>query len=86
VLSPRSIEVTWDPPVANMGDVNNYIISYFDLETFADNNITSVGSSSTTTNITGLEEFVSYNVTVTAVYPSGGVSSIPVRVQTYSDG
>ena len=87
-MSPRSIEVTWDPPVANADDVNDYIISYDSVGSFADDNSTSVGTSSTTATIDGLEEFVSYDVTVQAVYNGAAsvVSSNSVRVQTYSDG
>ena len=87
-LSPRSIEVTWDSPVTTMNDINDYIISYDGVESFAEDNSMSVGILSTRANITGLEEFVSYDVTVLAVYngATSPVPSNPVRVQTYSDG
>jgi len=86
MLSPCSVEVTWLPPFAISEDVNNYIISYDGVESFAEDNSMSVGTLSTRANITGLEKFVSYDVTVIAVYNESTASSHAVRVQTYSDG
>jgi len=87
-LSPCSIEVTWDPPVANTDDVIGYTILYNGVESFANRGNVSVNESLFRVTISGLEEFVNYDVTVQAVYDGATsvVSSDPVRVQTYSDG
>ena len=87
-MSPRSIEVIWDPPVANTDNVIGYTILYDGVESFANSGNVSVNESVFSVTISGLEEFVNYNVTVQAVY-DGAIcvaSSNPVRVQTYSDG
>ena len=86
-LSPRSIEVTWNPPVANVDDVDGYIISYDAMGGFADDDSVSISGSSTRATIDELEEFVSYDITVLAVYNTITVSSTSsVRVMTWSDG
>ena len=85
-LSPRSIEVTWDPPEAYINDVSAYIILYNGTEGFADDGIVTVNRSSTRAIINGLEEFVSYDITVQAVYDARNIPSNPVRVMTWSDG
>ncbi|XP_065904893.1 uncharacterized protein [Dysidea avara] len=84
-LSPRSIEVTWDPPEAYINDVSAYIILYNGTEGFADDGIVTVNRSSTRAIINGLEEFVSYDITVQAVYDARNIPSNPVRVMTWSD-
>ena len=88
MLSPRSIEVSWDPPVANVDDVDGYTILYDGVESSANSGNVSVNESVFSVTISGLEEFVNYDVTVEAVYDGATsvVSSDPVRVQTYSDG
>ena len=86
-MSPNSIEVTWDPPVANRDDVDGYIISYNAVEGFADDDSMSVGRSSTMATIDELEEFVSYDITVLAVYNTISVpTTSSVGVRTWSDG
>jgi len=86
VLSSTSIRVTWDP-LSTLSLVTNYIISYGGDESFADDGSETVNQSSTSTTINGLEEFVSYNITVRAVYSGGnGPLSNIVRAITYSDG
>ena len=86
-LSPHSIEVTWDPPVANVDDIDGYIISYNGVEGFAVDDSVSISRSSTRATIDELEEFVSYDITVQAVYNTITVSSTSsVRVMTWSDG
>ena len=86
-LSPHSIEVTWDPPVANVDDVDGYIISYDGVEDFADDDSKTVDRSSTRDIINGLEEFVNYDITVLAVYNTLNVpTTSSVRVMTWSDG
>ena len=85
-MSPRSIEVTWDPPVANVDDVTGYLISYNGVESFAVDNSVSVNRTTTSVTISGLEEFVNYDVMVEAVYDIVTLSSNTVRVVTWSAG
>ena len=85
-MSPRSIEVTWGPPVADVDDVTGYVISYDGEESFADGGSETVDQSTTSTTINGLEEFVNYDITVQAVYSTTNVLSSSVRVMTWSDG
>jgi len=85
VLSPRSIKVTWNPLPAN-SFLTNYTISYDGVESFADDGSKTIDQSTTSTTINGLEEFVSYDITVQALYSGGrGISSTEVRVTTISD-
>ena len=84
-LSPHSIKVTWNPLPA-YSFFTNYIISYDGVESFADDGSETVNQSKTSTTINGLEEFVSYDITVQAVYSGRrGISSTEVRVTTISD-
>ena len=87
VLSPRTINVTWDL-LSNLSFIISYIISYNSVESFANAGSLLVDKSSANAAIDGLEEFVSYNVSVQAVYGGGGLgpASIPLRVITWSDG
>ena len=85
-MSPHSIEVTWDPPVADVDDVTGYVISYDGVESFADDGSVSVSRSTNRATINGLEEFVRYDITVQAVYSTFNVPSSSVRVMTLSDG
>ena len=85
-LSPRSIEVTWDPPVANIDDVIGYVISYDGMERFADDDNVSVSRTTSSITVDGLEEFVRYDIAVQAVYIGINISSASLRVMTWSDG
>jgi len=85
-LSSRSFEVTWDPPVANVDDVAGYVISYDGEESFADDGSETVDQSRTSTTINGLEEFVSYDITVQAVFGPINVPSTTLTIMTRSDG
>jgi len=87
VLSPRSVTVTWDP-LSTLSFIICYIISYNSMESFATAGSMLVNRSSTSATVDRLEEFVSYNFTVQAVYDGGGLGPaiIPLRVITWSDG
>ena len=85
-MSPRSIEVTWDPPVANVDDVTGYFISYDGVESFADDGSKTIDRLTTSTTINGLEEFVSYDITVQAVYNTINVLSSSISMMTWSAG
>ena len=88
VLTFHSVKVTWDSPNANAELITSYIVSYNAVESFTDDggNLT-VNATNNNTTIDGLEKFISYDITVQAVYV-GDVSyfSIPVRVTVHLNG
>jgi len=62
------------------------MISYDPVESFADDGSVLVDRSSTRSTIDGLEQFVSYDITVLVVYDGIRVPAIAERVMTWSDG
>ena len=86
MLSSTSIRVTWDS-LSAISLVTDYMISYNGVENFAPDGSAIVDRSSTTAIIDGLEEFVSYDITVQAMYGGrNGPLGIARRVTTLSDG
>ena len=86
VLSSTSIRVTWDP-LSTLSLVTNYFISYDGDESFADGGSETVDQSTTSVIINGLAAFVSYDITVQAVYSGrSGPASDAVRVRVLSNG
>jgi len=80
VLSPHSIRITWSPPATTM-IVAEYTVVYNAVESFADDGNITVANTSIELN--GLEEFVTYELTVSAI------SSLPsdtITAKTLSDG
>ena len=90
VLSPTSIEVRWKevPPIDQNGDIIGYDLVYEPLETF--NGAITPGSIPLPTpghTLTGLAEYVSYNISVRASTQVGpGPFSIPLTVVTDEAG
>ena len=83
VVSPTSIMVTWDvvPPIDQNGDITMYEVFYEPLETFNGtimSTTTTVDGTARAVNLTGLEEYVNYTISVRA-YTSAGEGP-------YSDG
>ena len=65
VLSPRSIEVTWDPSTSS--GVTGYLISYDTTASYTSDGSEMVnGGSATSGTLTNLEEDTPYNITVQA--------------------
>ena len=88
VLSPRSVEVTWNPspPLTN---VTSYIIFYTTTVSYAVNgNMTVIGSNTTNAIVTDLEENTPYTIIVRAISARGVISgdSNEVSVTTYTNG
>ena len=89
VLSPRSVEVTWNPSHPSLTDVTSYIISYTTTAAYAVNgNLTVIGSSTTDATLTDLEENTQYTITIQAISAREVISgdSNEVSVTTYTDG
>ena len=83
VVSPTSIMVTWDmvPPIDQNGVITMYEVLYEPQETFNGSimsNTTTVDGTARAVNLTGLEEYVNYTISVRA-YTSAGEGP-------YSDG
>ena len=86
-LSPHSIKVTWGLPDSNADDVTRYTISYNSQDVDGGTRTRSASSSSSSATIDRLEEFISYDIRVQAVYRGGtGPFSDSVEVKTLSDG
>ena len=91
VLSSTEIKVTWDevPSINRSGIIIMYEVQYIPLETFGQLSIETVITSGPVLilNLTGLEEYVEYNISVRAYTSTGpGPYSDPVTVRTETDG
>ena len=90
--SSTTIAVMWEevPPIDQNGVITMYEVMYTPLETFRgtlESNSTIVSGSDLSLNLTGLEEYVNYTISVrafTIVGPSNG--SIIVTAETFPDG
>jgi len=86
VLSPHSIRITWSPPTAT-ALITGYTIVWMwnnDKKSFA--NSTTVTNTTTTYVIDGLEEFVTYDITVNAIFSdTPGPLSDVATLRTLSD-
>ena len=86
VLTPHSVEVTWDPPSSS--GVTGYLISYTTTALYTSGgSVTVNGGSTTSGTLTNLKENTLYTITVQAI--GNGVMSAnsnEVSVTTYSDG
>ena len=91
VLSSTEIQVSWEevPAIDQNGIITMYEIQYEPLETFEDQISTNTSTTMMLTAIlTGLEEYVEYNITVrayTSVGP-GPYSDSPITEKTDEDG
>lgn len=86
VLTPRSVEVTWDP--SSSDGVTGYIISYTTNATYTSSGSVTVNSrDSTSVNFSNLEESTHYNITVQATTNDvdGRSANVTVEVTTYTD-
>ena len=84
MLSPRSIEITWDPSP----DVSGCIILYTTTASYASNGSVTVSDGGTTSHaLNNLEENTLYTITVQATSNNGmSANSNAVPVTTYTDG
>ena len=88
-VSPTSIMVTWDivPPIDQNGVITMYELLYEPLETCGAIVNTTVDGTARAVNLTGLEEYVNYTISVRAYTSAGeGPYSDGVTVVTFEDG
>ena len=90
VESSTEIRVSWEeaPAIDQNGEITVYEVQYEPLETFGGQISTStVNTSMLSINLTGLQEFVDYNISVRAYTSAGpGPYSDPVTERTLEDG
>ena len=89
VESSTTIRVTWEevPAIDRNGEITEYEVQYEPLETFGGQIATStVNTSMLSINLTELQEFVDYNISVRAYTSAGpGPYSDPVTEMTDTD-
>ena len=85
VVSPTSIQLTWDPPVADQqnGIIRQYLINVTELETGV---LMHYSTNQTQTTIESLHPFYTYNFTVTAVTVEKGPYTDVITIQTHQQG
>ena len=87
--SPTTISVTWTEvdPIDQNGVIITYEVQYEPLQTFQGQiNTNSVNTSNLSVNLTDLQEYVNYNITVRAYTVIGaGPYSDPVTILTLED-
>ena len=92
VLSSTEIKVTWEevPAINRSGIITMYEVQYEPLEIFDDQiSIETVITSGSVLmmNLTGLEEYVEYNISVRAYTSTGpGPYSVDISERTDTDG
>ena len=88
-LSSTEIRVCWDqvPAINRNGEITMYEVQYDPLETFEGQIFTETTNTSLMcTDLTGLEEYVMYNISVRAYTSAGpGPYSDPVTERTLTD-
>ena len=90
-VSSTEIEVVWEevPAISHNGEVTMYEVIYDPIQTFdvlAVNTVNITNTSMLFTVLTGLEEYVEYNISVRAYTSTGpGPYSDPVTVRTDTD-
>ena len=86
MLTPRSVEVTWEPSTSS--DVTGYLISYTTTASYTSGgSVTVNGGSTTSGTLTNLEEDTLYTITVQATSDNRiSANSNEVSVRTYTDG
>ena len=87
MLTPRSVEFTWNQPLSF--GVTGYLISYTTTALYTSGgSVTVDGGSITNYTLTNLEEDTLYTITVQATTSDNRTSAISneVSVRTYTDG
>ena len=85
VLTPRSVEVTWDPSPSP--GITSYLISYTTTASYTSGGSMGVDGTTTSHTLTNIEEGTLYTITVQATNSSGiSGNSSEVSVTTYTDG
>ena len=83
--SSTSVRVTWDRPDTPRGIIRNYTVSYRQTDSSVSMS-SSTGDESREIELTGLDIYTNYTITVTAETVSPGDPSDPVTVFTDEDG
>ena len=90
VESSTALRVSWEevPAIDRNGEITEYEVQYEPLETFGGQiSISTVTTSMLSINLTDLQEFVDYNISVRAYTSAGpGPYSIGVVERTDTDG
>ena len=89
VVSSTEIMVTWDivPEMDQNGVITMYEVLYVPLETFDVTMTATVLSPNTSVTLTGLEEYVFYNISVRAFTNAGSSDySTVLQRRTFEDG
>ena len=85
--SSTSVRVAWDRPETPNGIIINYVISYYPTDVGASSSMnTSTGNNNEVTDLTELDIYTSYTITVTAVTVTQGGPSTSLSVFTNEDG
>lgn len=81
---PTSTSISWEPVRVNLqnGIIIGYTITY---QSLTDSGVVQVGPNDRQTNITGLEEFVEYNISVFASTVKGNGTPFFLIVKTDQD-
>ena len=88
-ISSTAIMVTWDevPAIDQNGIIINYEVRFEPLQFTAELSTDTINTPDLSVTITGLEEYVEYNISVRAYTSVGpGPYSDPVTVRTSEDG
>ena len=84
MLTPRTIEITWDQ--STFPDVTGYLISYITNASYTRGGNETVNSSTTNFILNNLEEDTPYTITIQTIYNiTFSTNSDEVLVTTYSD-
>ena len=85
MLTPRSVEVTWDPSPSP--GIISYHISYTTNASYTSGESMSVDGTTTSHTLNNLEEGTLYTITVQATNSSGtSANSNEVSITTFTDG
>ena len=84
--SSTSISVSWEPVLAELqnGAITGYNVTY-QSQTENDNEFVEAGPNDRQANLTGLKEFVDYNISVVAFTVKGDGSPSVIVVRTDQD-
>ena len=85
VLTPRNVEVTWNP--SSSPGITSFLISWTTTASYTSGGSVSVSGTTTSHTLTNLEEGTLYTITVQATNSSGtSGNSNEVSVTTYTYG
>ena len=83
VTSSTSVDVTWNPPSMPNGIITHYEVNY--TRNGAALQMVNTSGSATMIQLSGLEKFANYTITVRGFTVAMGEASDPVSVRTNED-